>query len=251
MPVSNFRQALKPLSAFKEMVLDVFFPRSCVDCGDVIEDSDYKYLCQACARELFVVEPPACSTCGFPFFGAVAGPQICPHCAELDPNFDEGKTLFLAKGPGRSVVHELKYHQGFYVFEDIKKMVERSAHYRDYLSGSVLVPVPLHPVKMRERGYNQSERIADFLAQAVTDCRVENLLQRVEFTKTQTRLNCSERHMNVKNAFALASDAVVIPDLQYILVDDVFTTGSTLNACAVVLREAGAQQIKVVTLGHG
>ena len=130
-------------------------------------------------------------------------------------------------------------------------MIARSAHYRDFLIESILVPVPLHPTKERERGYNQSEVIAQFLAQQAMNCEVENLLRRIEFTKTQTQLNREERHKNVKNAFAMASDAVVIPNRNYILVDDVFTTGSTLNACSVVLREAGAKRIKVVTLGHG
>lgn len=237
--------------SLKEAFLDTFFPRTCVACGDPVDDGVFRYLCESCARELFLVQPPACSVCGFPFFGVIAGHQVCPHCAELNPAFDEGKALFLAKGPGRSLIHELKYHQGFYVFEDIRRMLELCPHFLAYLKGATLVPVPLHPVKKRERGYNQSERIAQFLSQQAEGSSVKNLLQRREFTKTQTRLNRDERHRNVKNAFALASDAVVIPTQQYILIDDVFTTGSTLNACAATLREAGAEQIKVATLGHG
>lgn len=182
----------------------------------------------------------------------LAGPKTCPHCSELNPVFDEGKTLFLAKGPGRALVHELKYQSGFYVLRDIERMVHGAPDYVDYLSGAILVPVPLHPDKERERGYNQSDRIARALARA-TDSRskVENLLRRTKFTLTQTRLNREDRHRNVKNAFALAPDAVVVSEQQYILVDDVFTTGSTLNACAAVLRKAGAEHIKVATLGHG
>ena len=80
---------------------------------------------------------------------------------------------------------------------------------------------------------------------------LQDLLVRRTYTQTQTTLSLSKRHQNVKNAFALAVDAVVIPDETYILIDDVFTTGSTLNACAAVLYEAGAPQIKVATLGHG
>jgi len=232
--------------------LEVFFPRSCVCCGDAVEDSGYEHLCRDCSRELFLVSPPNCRVCGYPFHGLLAGPQTCPHCAELEPLFDEGKTLFLAKGPGRALVHELKYQSGFYILRDIERMVRAAQDYLDYLSGAVLVPVPLHDVKLRERGYNQSDRITEGLARATGgSCRIEKLLLRTKFTQTQTRLNREARHRNVKNAFALAEDAVVIPDQDYILVDDVFTTGSTLNACAAALRKAGANHIKVATLGHG
>lgn len=239
---------LKPLARH---LLDVFFPRSCVHCGDAVEDSDYAFICRACSRELFISKPPTCTTCGYPFFGMLAGPKVCPHCVELDPLFDEGKTLFLAKGPARSLIHELKYKAGFYVLRDIETILERAPYYRAYFKEAILVPVPLHSSKLRERGFNQSERIAEALCAPTGAKSCQNLLVRTVYTQTQTRLSRAARHQNVKNAFALAGDAVVIPDQTYILVDDVFTTGSTLNACAAALREAGVTRLKVATLGHG
>ncbi len=233
-------------------LVDVFFARSCVHCGDAVEASPCDFLCRSCSQEIFIAKPPTCSTCGYPFFGMLAGPKICPHCAELDPVFDQGKTLFLAKGPARSIVHELKYHSGFYVLKDVATLIQQAPHFQNYIENAVLIPVPLHPTKLRDRGYNQSEKIAEMLAKASNGrSSVQNLLIRSQFTQTQTRLNREQRHRNVKNAFALMPDSVVIPDQSYILVDDVFTTGSTLNACARVLHEAGASRIKVVTLGHG
>ncbi|CAA6690441.1 MULTISPECIES: ComF family protein [unclassified Lentimonas] len=232
--------------------LDLVFPRSCVHCGDAIEESPYEFLCTPCAQEILPCLPPACKTCGYPFFGAVVGPKVCPHCVDLDPVFDHGKALFIAKTAGRSLLHHLKYQSGFYVLRDLQKIVTTSRHYYDYIQDATFVPVPLHPTKLRERGFNQSERIAKMLV-AATEGRsqVEHLLIRRVYTQSQTRLNHVERHRNVKNAFALAPDAVLIPDKQYILVDDVFTTGSTLNACARVLRDAGVLHLNVVTIGHG
>jgi predicted amidophosphoribosyltransferase len=90
-----------------------------------------------------------------------------------------------------------------------------------------------------------------FICKATDAKSCKNLLVRTANTPSQTSLRLSNRRQNVKNAFALAKDAVVIPDETYILIDDVFTTGSTLNACAAVLHEAGAFQLKVATLGHG
>lgn len=221
-------------------------------CGDAIEESPYEFLCTPCAQEILPCLPPACKTCGYPFFGAVVGPKVCPHCVDLDPVFDHGKALFIAKTAGRSLLHHLKYQSGFYVLRDLQKIVTTSRHYYDYIQDATFVPVPLHPTKLRERGFNQSERIAKMLV-AATEGRsqVEHLLIRRVYTQSQTRLNHVERHRNVKNAFALAPDAVLIPDKQYILVDDVFTTGSTLNACARVLRDAGVLHLNVVTIGHG
>jgi ComF family protein len=235
----------------RQQVLDVFFPRSCVHCGDAVEGSDYQFLCHNCSRELFLSKPPTCTTCGYPFFGMMVGPRTCPHCVELNPLFDQGKTLFLAKGPARSLIHELKYQSGFYVLQDVQTMIAHAPYYRDYFKGAILVPVPLHATKERERGFNQSRVIAQTLLEATEASDLQNMLIRTIYTRTQTRLSRTARHQNVKNAFALASDAVVIPDQTYILIDDVFTTGSTLNACAAVLRGAGVNHIKVATLGHG
>jgi ComF family protein len=239
-----FKQLTQPL-------VEVFFPRSCLHCGDAVEYSDFQFLCRVCSRELFLSKPPICSTCGYPFFGMLAGPRVCPHCVELDPLFKQGKTLFLAKGPARSIIHVLKYQSGFYVLEDVKVMIAKVPHYKEYFDGAILIPVPLHPTKERERGFNQSLVIAKSLNEATEAKDLQNLLVRTMYTQTQTRLSRAARHQNVKNAFALAADAVVIPNQTYILVDDVITTGSTLNACAAVLREAGANQVKVATLGHG
>ena len=248
-----YRYAIKSM-LFKQLtqpLVEVFFPRSCLHCGDAVEYSDFQFLCRVCSRELFLSKPPICSTCGYPFFGMLAGPRVCPHCVELDPLFEQGKTLFLAKGPARSIIHVLKYQSGFYVLEDVKVMIAKVPHYKEYFDGAILIPVPLHPTKERERGFNQSLVIAKSLNEATEAKDLQNLLVRTMYTQTQTRLSRAARHQNVKNAFALAADAVVIPNQTYILVDDVITTGSTLNACAAVLREAGANQVKVATLGHG
>ena len=218
----------------------------------IVDLSPYDFICSACALEITECRPPACNTCGHPFFGDIFKVKTCPHCTELDPAFDRGKALFIAKGAGRSLIHALKYRCGSYVLNDLYRMVTQAKHYLKYIQDAVLVPVPLHPTRLRERGFNQSERIARMLVRcAGNSTRIENLLIRKHYTKSQTQLNRSERYQNVKNAFTLAPDTVLASSKPYILVDDVFTTGSTLNACAHVLRKAGAKQVKVVTIGHG
>lgn len=231
--------------------LDVVFPRSCVHCGGLAEGR-LRHLCPACEKHLFIVVAPHCTTCGHPYFGEMAENRLCEHCEALVPEFGEGKTAVLLKGPGRSLVHALKYHHGLHVLEDITAIMATVPGYADYLRGAVLVPVPLHPRKLHERHYNQSRLLAECaVAAAAGGVRVEELLCRVVDTASQTHFDRAARQENLKNAFALAQGATINPAQRYVLVDDVFTTGSTLNACATVLRRGGALNLDVVTFGHG
>ncbi len=176
-------------------------------------------------------------TCGHPFFGELAENRGCEHCEVLEPRFDQGKTAVLLQGPGRSLVHALKYHGAQYVAEDITDIMRRAPGYADYLRGAVLVPVPLHPKKQRQRQFNQSRLLAECgVAAADGQATIGELLCRVVNTVSQTHYDRAARQENLKNAFALAPGATLNPAQRYILVDDVFTTGSTLNSCALVLR---------------
>jgi ComF family protein len=177
---------------------------------------------------------------------------MCPHCEGLNPAFHEGRTAVLFKGPARALVIELKYHRGLFVLEDMAAIFRRSPPLLEHVRGATLVPVPLHPRKLRERGYNQAALLADILArEAGGGTRVEGLLRRVFDSESQTAFDRRTRMANLKNAFALARGAALTPEHHYILVDDVFTTGSTLNSCARALRRAGGLKLDVVTFGHG
>jgi ComF family protein len=215
-------------------------------------EPDFRFICRQCAAQLDWVHAPHCVTCGHPFFGIVAGERMCPHCDGLDPAFREGHTAVLFKGPARSLVIELKYHRGLHVLSDIRQIFRRAPHVMERARGSVLVPVPLHPRKARERGFNQAQLLAECLAFAAgADTTVQPLLRRTVDTVSQTTFDRRTRLANLKNAFALARGANLNPAINYILVDDVFTTGSTLNSCARALRRAGAVTVDVITFGHG
>jgi competence protein ComFC len=232
--------------------LDVLFPRSCVHCGGIVEEGQFRHLCSLCARQLAVVKPPHCNCCGHPFFGETDVNRLCPHCEMLEPKFGEGRTAVLLKGAGRSLVHALKYHHGLQVLEDMAAVMATAPGYADYLRGATLVPVPLHPQKEARRGYNQSQLLAECARRAVGgQAHVADLLVRVVHTESQTHYDRAARQKNLKNAFALAPGATINPAQRYVLVDDVFTTGSTLNACAAILRRGGVVKLDVVTFGHG
>lgn len=236
------------LHSFSEAV----FPPVCLQCGGLVEGGRFRHICVRCEPLIHLVQAPCCSTCGSPFFGEVEGERMCPHCEGLHPRYGEGRTLTLFKGPARALVHTLKYHHGHHVLADLETLVRGSAHISDFVRDATLVPVPLHPRKERERGYNQTELLAGVLAKvAGGTTRVKCLLRRSLDTQSQTTFGRKERRANLKNAFALVDGGTINPSSPYILVDDVFTTGSTLNSCAGVLRRAGALNLNVVTFGHG
>lgn len=236
---------------------DVLFPPVCVSCRGVVETAPaapdgFRQLCDACAAQLCWVQPPHCPTCGHPFYGEMESQRECPRCDGLDPAFGEGRTAVLFKGPARALVIELKYHRGLHVLEDMERVFRRSPRVLELAAGASLIPVPLHSRKERERGFNQAALLAAALARAAGGAaRVFPCLRRTADTSTQTALDRKSRRSNLKNAFALAPGAPLNPQLHYILVDDVFTTGSTLNSCAQALRRSGALNVDVITFGHG
>ncbi len=234
---------------------DAVFPPTCVQCRGLVERTGadgLRHVCARCERQLRWVAPPHCPACGHPFAGQVEGERLCPHCTDLVPAYREGRTAVLLRGPARALVHELKYHGGLHVLPDLRELFRRSAPVLELARGAVLVPVPLHPRKERERDFNQSALLAAELARAAGGgARVVPLLRRVVDTETQTRHDRRARRENLKNAFALARGAGLYRAQHLVLVDDVFTTGSTLNSCAHVLRRAGCLNLDVVTLGHG
>lgn len=234
----------------------VVFPPHCVHCGGLVEPAEtpagFRHLCLPCQAAVRWVQPPHCSACGHPFHGMVEGERECPRCVGLEPAFGEARTASLFSGPVRSLVIGLKYHHDLHLLADCAALFRGASHLLEHVRGARLVPVPLHARKRRERGYNQSELLAIELARvAGGETTVESLLTRRIDTSTQTAFDRERRRANLKNAFALAPGAPLASRVRYVLVDDVFTTGSTVNACARVLRDAGVVRVDVATLAHG
>ena len=241
----------------------IFFPPVCMQCGGLVGHGEtpgaLRHVCAECAARIEFVREPCCAVCGHPFYGEIADERVCGHCEGLSPVFRRGRAAVLLKGASRALVHALKYHRERHALRDIESIFRRSPRVLELARGAVLVPVPLHPRKERERGYNQAQLVAGCLAGAAggaaAGVSVEMLLRRVVDTVTQTSLDRATRRANLQKAFALAPGARerirAARDRGYVLVDDVFTTGSTLNACAKILRRAGARDIDVVVFGHG
>ncbi len=225
-------KVLPQLTKLKGIALDLLFPRWCVGCG---REGDF--ICSACLKSLPRITPPLCPRCGRPQLNAVT----CPVCVGWQASIDGIRAPFRFDGAVRRAVHELKYNN----LRAIAALLGRWLG--DYLAANplpteVLVPVPLHHKRLRERGYNQSRLLALELAKLTGLPLVDDCLVRECHTPPQARTpNVDERRSNVADAFACRDCR--LEDRAVLLIDDVATSGATLDACARVLKEAGASSV--------
>lgn len=247
-PLPPIRPAL---DATRRQLLDLAWPRHCIHCAGPVEAGPFDYLCAHCRGRIEYIREPCCLACGYPFWGQLVSSRHCPKCRDIEPVFRHGRSLFLHRGAGATLVHCLKYQRGTYLASDVRWMLHACDDWLLQLGRIAIVPVPLHPRRERERGFNQSEWIARRLVENLPQARLNTCLERVRDTESQTHLGRDERRENLKNAFAIRRKAVLDPRQKYLIVDDVLTTGSTLNACARSLRSAGIREPAVFTLAHG
>jgi ComF family protein len=231
------------------VVLDLVFPRTCIRCGCLLRDPHSAFTCAHCRAGYPLIHEPLCSGCGAPFHGRLAAAAACENCRDHPPLFSRARSLFLYRGTGARLVHALKYERATWLEPEITLLLRAEPRWRDFFSGALLVPVPLHPRKERSRGYNQAEVITRAIRAAIPDAGRLACLRRVRATTSQTMLSREARLRNLRGAFACHEAPPQARPL--VLVDDVLTTGATLNAAAAALRAAGAGAISAFTLAHG
>ena len=228
-----------------EAAVSLLYPPVCTICGRTVRAGEY--LCNDCEAKTIRIVPPFCEKCSESFEGSIREPFTCANCAHRTMHFDAAVAAYRGRGVVRQIIHEFKYGRQIH----LQHLVARwlcAALDDERLRGRkfhVIIPVPLHASRQRERGFNQAELIAQLLS-ADTSLPARPLLERVRYTTTQTALDRAERMENLHNAFRLRKKADVRA-LRVLLVDDVLTTGSTLSECARVLKRAGALSVHAVT----
>ncbi len=232
---------LKRWKAFLGNLLDLAIPPSCLVCGTRIDDQK-EILCSDCESRISMVSGDCCPKCGAVFSGSE-----CSNCARESFAFDATDSLFRYAGSIKDLIHQLKYN-GY-----VSPAGYLALHLADYLQGNedlheydLVCPIPLHRVRKRERGYNQSELIA-YAAAKLADLPYAQPLKRSHYTRSQTMLSRENRKKNLHGAFRVTNPKAV-KDKKVILVDDVFTTGSTLHEAAKELKAAGASKVAAITV---
>jgi ComF family protein len=243
-----------PADLFSGMLnrfLAFFYPEICQVCRTERAAASASYLGERCRSAIRYIEAPFCDRCGLPFEGDITVSFECANCHDQQLYFRAARAAVELTGPIQEIVHRYKYNHATW-FETFlaEVLIARAKPVLNPSEWEYIVPIPLHWLKLRERSFNQSLRLARHLSRG-TGIPIHNgLLRRVQPTSTQTRLSRAERAENVKRAFAFRGRRKLSGE-RIILVDDVLTTGATASACAKLLLQNGASLVDVWTVARG
>lgn len=231
--------------------MHLLYPPRCPVCDRIVPVSFGKWefpICPECRESIEYVREPACKKCGKPLTDERR--EYCGDCMRHSHAFTQGKALWVYRDAVKQSIYRLKYaNRREYGIAYAQEMVRV---YGNWIRGrriQAIVPIPLHKRRKRQRGYNQAGIIAKEIGEQTGLPVLDNLLVRSVYTRPQKELNDKERKNNLKNAFKIGQNNVQLERI--LLVDDIFTTGSTMDGAAEVLKEAGASEVFFVSVSIG
>jgi ComF family protein len=235
---------------FFNTLIGFLFPGRCRACGALIRDASNPYICPACWSALRFPEGKLCPRCGAELGGREGESQVCDPCEAGENLFDKGLWVCGYNEAMRSAIHTLKYERKSRMARFLSDlMVSSIGEFMEEAKAEVLLPVPIHRKKLREREFNQASLLAKGIGKVYNIPVVEGCLVRDRETPPQSQLDREGRRSNVRGAFKVA-DAKKVSGKSVMLVDDIYTTGATANECCRVLIEAGVRSVYVLTLAR-
>lgn len=225
--------------------LDLLYPPQCIACDAATAEPHA--LCAGCWSGLDLISSPYCTRLGTPFSVDFGMGMLSPAAIADPPRFDRGRAVALHHGVARDLVSRLKYGERLDLARLMGGMMARVGH--DLLADAdLIVPVPMHRWRLWRRRYNQAALLADHVSQESGVPLARDVLLRLRHTPPQVGLKRSQRQTNLVGAFGVsAAGAAILAGARVVVIDDVRTTGSTLNAASHILRKAGAARIDVLT----
>ena len=225
------------VSFLNQKIVNILFPPRCVNCGKC-----GSFLCRKCRNKVVYLQPPLCLRCSKP----IRTGAICSKCQSQTWDIDGIYSIFKYGGAIRQAVIQFKYHNIKALADPLSQLMS-SYLIRHNLSFDIIIPVPIHKRRLRERGYNQSSLLAQRLSRMTSIPVMEGILIRTKHTPSQAKSDSIEqRRKNIRNAFKCTGHN--ISGKRILLIDDVCTSGSTLNSCAASLKAAGAASVWGLTL---
>jgi ComF family protein len=242
------------LTTISRLVVDalaaVLLAPACAACGEPLEHPTRGVVCARCWASIVPVTPPICDSCGGPLATwrtLPANKGTCVRCRRFDRAVHRARAIGSYEGSLRAILHAFKYDSRRSLARPLAALMRTRA--QPLLDGvAFVVPVPLHPSRRRQRGFNQAADLAAHLGVPVL-----HALDRTRRTRTQTELPAAQRYKNVRGAFAARRSTVIERQLRgstVVLVDDVSTTGATLDACARALKLAGVEEVRALTVAR-
>ena len=227
-----------------DAILSVVFSPACAACDKALLSPTRGPVCGACWASILPLTPPLCDRCGdpLPSWRLVSIPlACCPRCRRRRRLIDRARAIGAYDGALRAIIHALKYEGRRSLARPLGRLMRERG--RDVLAGAACaIPVPLHPSRRRHRGFNQAADLARHVGIPVVPA-----LRRVRATAAQTGLPAGQRHRNLRDAFAVTAAAAQLRGAIVVVIDDVSTTGATLEACARTLKAAGIAEVRALT----
>lgn len=248
MSFQSFRHSAV-LSSLSSAFVDLIFPPACHICKCQLKHSDPLHLCENCKDSLTPVSSPLCTVCGIPFTGTGTD-HPCGHCISSPPQWAAARSAYLYQGNCREMIHQFKYGGKAQLRRPLAQlMAEQLSSFVSDAAVDLMIPVPLHKKRLQSRGFNQAVLLGESLSRIWQIPLSRQGLIRTRVTKPQVELSHDERINNIKGAFKL-HPSVDIAGKRILLLDDVYTTGSTLNECARELIKAGSGPVFAVTVAQ-
>jgi ComF family protein len=247
-PMSSLSVKKSPLYALCTAALDLLLPPRCPMTGSIVDAPGM--LSADAWPQLSFVESPMCATCGTPFHFQAPGETLCANCLDHPPVFDKARAAVTYNDASRKIILSFKYGDSLHAVHTFTPWLQRAG--KDLIENTdIILPVPLHRYRLWQRRFNQSALLAKALAQKNGKIFLPDALLRLRHTKPQKGLSRKERNDNVKNAFDLSPHGVrAISGRRILLIDDVFTSGATLNECARALKKSGAAAVFILTIAR-
>ena len=228
-------------------ITDFIFPPRCLGCAEILLQQSF---CPTCNEKIKFITGSLCPICGMAFFDSPAPDHLCGNCLERKPYFSLARAVASYETLILDTIHQFKYGRNISTGTALASfMAEFCFPDFDFTDYSLILPVPLHIRRLRERGFNQALILAKAIGKKYSIPVNFSLLKRRKFTLTQTGLDKKEREKNIRGAFAVTDNAKT-EGKNIILIDDVYTTGATINQCAKTLIKAGAGKVAVLTLAR-
>jgi len=228
--------------------MDLIIPLKCVSCGEV--RADKAGLCPRCWDTIPFISKPFCAQCGLPFEFEIEEGAKCGACSATPPFYTTARSVFSYTPTSRDLILRFKHLDGIHSAPLFGEWMAQRVEMPER-AGILCLPVPLHWTRLFRRTYNQAALLAQEIAKRKGWVYAPRVLLRTRRTPAQGHLSKKERLDNVKRAFRVsAAYKEYLRGKRVVLVDDVLTTGATLNACSKALRKAGAREVHVVTLGR-